>query len=58
MENFRDTFAVGKQSFIIGFFFNLRECTFNTIIGRLVPPAHPQQATFTIFSPVNLSYSK
>ena len=46
MENFQDTFEVGKLSFITGFL-NLHECTFNTLIGRLVPAVHPQQVTFT-----------
>ena len=51
MQNFQDTFAIGKWSFIIGFF-NLHECTFNTLIGRLVPAVHPQQVTVTIPTPL------
>ena len=46
MENFQDTFEVGKLSFI-NVCFNLHECTFNTLIGRLVPTVHPQQVTVT-----------
>ena len=46
MENFQDTFEIGKLSFINGFF-NLHECTLNTLIGRLVPAVHPQQVTVT-----------
>ena len=47
MENFQDTFEIGKLSFINGFF-NLHEHTFNTLIGRLVPAAHAQHVTVTI----------
>ena len=45
MENFQDTFEIGRLSFINGFF-NLDECTFNTLIGR--PAIHPQQVTVTL----------
>ena len=58
MENFQDTFDIGKWSFITGFF-NLHECTFNALIGRLVPAVHPQRVTVTIPpSPGEPSYSK
>ena len=46
MENFQDTFEIGKLSFINDFF-NLHECTLNTLIGRLVPAVHPRQVTVT-----------
>ena len=46
MENFQDTFEIGKLSFVNGFF-NLHECNFKTLIGRLVPAVHSQQVTVT-----------
>ena len=56
MENFQDTFEIGKLSFINGFF-NLHEYTFNTLIGRLVPAAHAQHVNVTILKDWQLKFS-